>query len=130
MTIELYYLALTAMLSGVLWIPYIVGRVRAAGPMKSEDYKTPRNPELPDGVKRANRAHLNSLEVLPIFAALVLVAHVSGQNNWITAIAATIFFWSRAGYTIVFWLGIPFIRTGLFAIGVLSLLAIFAQIVL
>lgn len=130
MTIELYYLALTAMLSAVLWIPYIVALVRAEGPIKAKDYKSPPNPDLPDGVKRANRAHLNSLEVLPTFTALVLIAHLTGQNDWITAMAAAIFFWSRVGYTIVYWLGTPFIRTGLFTIGVLSQIAIFLRIVL
>ncbi len=130
MTTDLYYLALTAALTTILWIPYIVGRVKSAGPMKSIDYKTPRTPELPDGVKRANRAHLNSLEVLPSFAALVLVAHLGMQANWITAIACTAFFWSRLAYTVVYWLGTPFIRTALFAIGVLSQLVIFSQIII
>lgn len=129
MTTDLYYLALTAALTTILWIPYIIGKVKSAGPLKSTDYKTPRTPELPDGVKRANRAHLNSLEVLPSFAALVLVAHVGLQANWITAIACAVFFWSRLAYTVVYWLGTPFIRTAMFTIGVLCQLAIFAQII-
>ncbi len=130
MTAELYYLALTAALTTILWIPYIVGRVKSAGGMKAGDYKTPRTPELPDGVKRASRVHLNALEVLPSFSALVLVAHLGQQTNWITAIACAVFFWSRLGYSIVYWLGTPYIRTPIFVIGVLSQLAIFSQIIL
>ncbi len=98
--------------------------------MTASDYKSPRNPELPDGVKRANRTHLNALEVLPSFAVLILVAHVAGQNNWITALAAAVFFWTRLGYTIVYWHGTPFIRTALFAVGVIAQLVIFSQIIL
>ena len=130
MTTDLYYLALTAALTTILWIPYIVGRVKNAGPMKSTDYKTARTPELPDSVKRANRVHLNALEVLPSFAALVLVAHVGLQANWITSIACAVFFWSRLAYTVVYWLGTPFVRTALFSIGVISQLVIFSQIIL
>ena len=129
MTTELYYLALTAALTTLLWVPYIVGRVKSAGPMKAEDYKSPRTPEMPAGVIRANRVHLNALEVLPSFTALVLVAHLGMQNNWITALACTVFFWSRIAYTIVYWLGTPFIRTPIFAIGVISQLVIFSQII-
>lgn len=130
MTTDLYYLALTAALTTILWIPYIVGKVKNAGPMKSNDYKTPRSPELPAWVNRANRAHLNSLEVLPSFAALVLVAHVGLEANWITAIACAVFFWSRLAYTVVYWAGTPFIRTALFTIGVLAQLVILSQIIL
>lgn len=130
MTTELYYLTLTAVLSAVLWIPYAVVFARARGPLTAQDYKTLPNSDLPDGVKRAHRAHLNSLEVLPTFAVLVLVAHLAGQNDWITALAATVFFWARVAYTIVFFMGVPFVRTALFMVGVISQLAIFVSIIM
>jgi uncharacterized MAPEG superfamily protein len=130
MTTDLYYLALTAVLTIILWIPFIVCKSKSAGPLKSSDYKAPSTPVLPDWVNRANRVHLNSLEVLPSFAALVLVAHVGMQANWITAIACAVFFWSRIAYSAVYWLGTPFIRTVLFTIGVISQLVIFSQIII
>ena len=37
---ELFYLLLTAILTGVLWIPVVIGYVSARGPLKPSDYKT------------------------------------------------------------------------------------------
>ena len=68
-------------------------------------------PELPDWVVRANRTHINLVENLPSFAALVLVAHVAGAANGTTAAAAAVFFWARLAHALVFLFGIPYLRT-------------------
>lgn len=129
MSADLFYLALTAGLCVVLWIPYIAGMIMAAGIPKAEDYRSLPTPDLPDWVRRANRTHINLVESLPAFAALVLVAHVTNTANGTTAIAAAVFFWARVAHAVVFWLGIPFLRTIVFAVGVLAQLAIFVQII-
>ena len=48
--------------------------------------------DLPDWVQRSERAYLNMLENLPVFAAIVLVVHSSGAANVTTALGAQIFF--------------------------------------
>ena len=64
---------------------------------------------------RAQRAHRNMSESLTIFAALVLVAQVAGKSNATTALGAQLFFWGRLAHAPVYVIGIPWLRTGLWA---------------
>ena len=124
MTPDLTYLALTAALCLVLWIPYIAGTVVKNGLLTAEEYKTPLEREHPDWLRRCNRAHVNLVENLPAFAALVLVAHVAGESSSATATAATVFFWARVVHAIGYIAGIPYVRTIFFAIGTFASLFI------
>lgn len=67
---------------------------------------------------RAQRAHWNLLESLTIFAIVVLVAHVSGRANEMTALGAQLFFWGRVAYAIVYIAGIPWVRTLAWAVSI------------
>ena len=81
MTTDLTYLALTALLTGLLWVPYIVGQIVVNGPVTAENYGDPRPRPAPAVVERANRAHINAVESLAPFAVLVLIVHVAGVAN-------------------------------------------------
>lgn len=83
---------------------------------------------LPAWAERAKRTHLNMLENLPVFAALVLIAQVSGAFNDTTALGATLFFWGRVAHAAVYLAGIPWVRTGAFAVSLVGLLMIASQI--
>ncbi|MDD3764987.1 MAG: MAPEG family protein [Nevskiales bacterium] len=48
--------------------------------------------ESPSLVKRAEHAHLNALENLPIFAVIVLVAQVIGKSAVVDAVAAWVLY--------------------------------------
>lgn len=78
---------------------------------------------------RAQRAHRNMLESLVLFAALVLVAQVAGKANAATALGAQLFFWARLVYAIVYLVGIPWLRTGVWAVAIAGLVVIFLQLV-
>ena len=54
--------------------------------------------------QRVTRAHLNCLEVLPVAAAVILGAAVSG-NNAITDAWAMIFLWARIAQSVVHLVG-------------------------
>jgi uncharacterized MAPEG superfamily protein len=86
-------------------------------------------PALTGWVGRADRAHGNMLESLVLFAALVLIAVVSGKTNPTTLMGAQIFFWARVAYAVVFLIGIPWLRTGVWLVSVVGLLLIFLQLV-
>ena len=60
---------------------------------------------------RAQRAHLNMLESLVLFAALVLVAVAVGKTNSMTLLGAQLFFWARLAYALIYLAGIPWLRT-------------------
>jgi len=68
-------------------------------------------PEMLGWAGRARRAHLNMLENLVLFAALVLIAAAAGKANATTAMGALIFFWGRLAYTVIYLIGIPWLRT-------------------
>jgi uncharacterized MAPEG superfamily protein len=77
---------------------------------------------------RAQRAHFNMLESLVLFAALVLVAQVTGRLNAMTALGAQLFFWARLVYAAVYIVGVPWLRTAVWAVSIVGLLMIFFQL--
>jgi len=129
MTTDLTYLALTALLTGVLWVPYILGQIAANGMLKGEHYKDPTPRAVPLWAQRANRAHLNAVESLAPFAVLVLIAHVAGVAGEATALWCAVFFWARVAHAVVYIAGIPYLRTLAFAVGNVALILLFIAII-
>jgi uncharacterized MAPEG superfamily protein len=78
---------------------------------------------------RAVRAHHNMLESLILFAILVLVAKAANVTNATTILGAQLFFWARLAYAVVYVVGLPWVRTGLWAISVVGLILIFSQLI-
>jgi uncharacterized MAPEG superfamily protein len=68
-------------------------------------------PDYTGWAGRAKRAHLNMIENLVLFAALVLAVAVANKANATTALGAMIFFWARLAYAIIYVIGIPWLRT-------------------
>lgn len=110
MTTELFYLALTAVLAGSMWIPFVVG-VNLYDTDPPIDFAHP--PELrifKPWVQRAYRAHLNLIEQGAPFAVLVLVAHLAEVSTAATVWATVAFFWLRVIHAVGMvsgWLGYP-----------------------
>jgi uncharacterized MAPEG superfamily protein len=86
-------------------------------------------PEILGWGGRAARAHRNMIENLVLFAALVLVAVAAGRTNAMTLLGAQLFFWARLAYAAVYLVGIPWLRTGVWAVSVVGLALIFLQLV-
>ena len=114
MTIELEILTLSAILTIILWIPYILARVGIAGFAATLMYKSD-DTVMPPWVVRAKRAHYNAVENLIPFAILILVAHSIGLSNEVTQSAAIAYFWLRLAHYILHTVGLPFGRTIMFA---------------
>lgn len=79
-------------------------------------------------VGRAQRAHRNMLESLVPFAALVLVAQLSGRANAMTALGAALFFYGRLAYAPIYWFGITWVRTVAFAVAMAGLVVMLVQL--
>lgn len=75
---------------------------------------------------RAERAHRNMLESLPLFAALVLLAHVAQVADSQTALGAQLFLYGRIAYALVYVAGIAWLRTAVWAVSVAGLVVIAA----
>jgi uncharacterized MAPEG superfamily protein len=125
MTTELFYLLLTAILTGVLWIPVVIGYVLSRGPLKPADYKVASTSPLPPWVNRAFRTHMNAVENLVPFATVVLIAHAAGVSTSITASAAAVYFYARAAHALVHLsgFGLFMARTVIFTIGWIAFIA-------
>jgi uncharacterized MAPEG superfamily protein len=80
--------------------------------------------EGPGWVGRAQRAHRNMLESLVLFAALVLAAHVTGRADATTALGAALFFYGRLAYWVVYLIGVPWLRTAVWAVSLAGILMI------
>jgi len=78
---------------------------------------------------RAHRAHKNMLENLVLFAALVLVAHATGKADATALLGAQLFFWARLAYALIYVAGIPWLRTGAWAVSVVGMALIFVQLI-
>jgi uncharacterized MAPEG superfamily protein len=128
MTTDLSYLAYTALLTAALWIPYIVCQVMTNGFLAPENYVDPAPRPVPLWGQRAHRAYLNAVECFAPFAALVIVAHIAGRSDAMTAFWATSFFWLRLVHAVVYWLAIPFVRTLVFTLSFVAVVGIFWQV--
>ncbi len=85
-------------------------------------------PELTGWAGRAQRAHRNLLENLPLFIALVLIAQLANRTDAMTALGAELFFWGRLAQAIIYILGLPWLRTLAWVVSVIGLILIFLQL--
>jgi len=132
MSRELMWLTLTVILTGVMWIPYILDRIMVRGLMgamanPSRDDK----PQTPWAM-RLYFAHTNAVENLVIFATLVLILNAMDHSTEATVIACAVYFWARLAHVIIYALGIPVLRTLSFAVGFVAqaalVLAVFGKL--
>lgn len=84
-------------------------------------------PDILGWAGRAGRAHRNMLESLVLFAALVLSAQAIGVSNAMTVLGAQLFLWGRVAYAVLYIAGVPWARTGAWAVAVLGMLLILVQ---
>jgi uncharacterized MAPEG superfamily protein len=85
-------------------------------------------PPLSGFAGRAQRAHRNMLENLPLFIALVLVAQVAGKTNAMTLLGAQLFFWGRVAHWLIYLAGIPWLRTLAWFVSVVGMILIFREL--
>ena len=117
MSKELYWLVLTAAMTGLLWVPYILDRIMVRGPMGATANPSPTDKPQSAWAQRMIAAHANSVENLVVFAPLVLTAQALNIHTASTAFACALFFWCRLIYVAVYTAGIPVVRTLAFAGG-------------
>jgi uncharacterized MAPEG superfamily protein len=117
MTRELFWLALTVILTGLLWLPYTLNRIAVRG--LGGAMANPSRNDKPQSAwaTRLMFAHDNAIENLIIFAPLVLIlAQLDYSTKW-TVYACAVYFWSRVAHLIVYALGLPVFRTLAFTVG-------------
>ena len=127
------YLALSGMLTVLLWTPYILARVFVWGlPTFLNNYPEgfpATQPEPPLWAQRAQRAHLNMVETMPAFIAVVAAAGFLADATAGDAIGlwAQIFFFARLAHAAVYTLGLAYLRTPVYLVSWAAILVIGAQ---
>jgi uncharacterized MAPEG superfamily protein len=110
MTTDMMMLIASAVLCLLLAFPYTLGFIFSRGLFvvagNREDF-----PAGHGWIGRAHRAHLNMVENLVPFAALVLAAAVMNRADAWTALGAQVFFYSRVVHAVVYTIGVPWLCT-------------------
>jgi len=126
---ELYWLALTAIWTAMLWMPYAFVRIRRIGwvrvfvdPLPGDD------PFDIEWAHRAYRSHMNAIETLVPFAAVTLAVVASGQTGPVTAGAAAVFFWSKVVHAPIYIMKVPGLRILSFMVGLVATIVMAAQL--
>src|ERR1700756_3098031 len=117
MTPEIFWLTLTVILTGLLWVPYTLNRVRVRGLAGSMANPSRNDKPHAEWATRLMFAHDNAVENLVVFATLVLIlAQLDYSTKW-TVYACAVYFWARVAHLIVYTLGLPVFRTLAFTVG-------------
>lgn len=124
---ELTYLAWTALLTALLWLPYVINRVQILGLTETMGYPNDPKPLAP-WAERAKKAHYNAVENLVVFGSLIAAGAALNKFDNATAVSAMVYFWARLAHYIVYTAGIPYLRTLSFTVGWLACICIFWQI--
>jgi uncharacterized MAPEG superfamily protein len=113
----LFWLSLTVILTGLLWVPYILNRLLVRGLLGAMANPTrDAKPHAP-WATRLMFSHDNAVENLVIVAPLVLIlAQLDYSTKW-TVYACAVYFWARLAHLIVYTLGLPVFRTLAFCVG-------------
>lgn len=124
MKTELLYLTWVTVLTGLLWVPYILDRTVVWGLIDTVGYPDNPKPQSP-WARRLMKAHCNAVENLVVFATLVLAAQFAGVTNSATEGASATYFWARVVHPIAYTFAMPWLRTIAFVVGFVAQ-AIFA----
>lgn len=120
MTRELFWLTLTVVLTGVMWIPYIINRAQVRGLMGAMGNPSRGDKPQSEWANRLMFAHDNAVENLIIFAPLVLILNAIDYSSRWTVLACAVYFWARVAHALVYTFGIPVLRTLTWTVGFLA----------
>jgi uncharacterized MAPEG superfamily protein len=117
MSRELFWLTATVILTGLLWIPYILDRCAVRGLMGAMD--NPKQGDTPQSpwAMRLYFAHTNAVENLVVFAPLVLILDSLNISTNVTVTACAVYFWARLAHAIIYTMGVRVARTLAFTVG-------------
>jgi uncharacterized MAPEG superfamily protein len=116
----LFWLTATVILTGLLWIPYIIDRAKVRGLWAAMDNPSPTDKPPSPWARRLFFAHDNAVENLIIFAPLVLILDSLNITSATTVAACAVYFWARLAQAIIYTIGTPVLRTLAFCGGFIA----------
>ncbi len=79
-------------------------------------------PPVTGAAARAARASANFLETFVFFAAAALAVALTHRETADTALGTQVYFWARLAYLPIYIIGIPYLRTAVYAVSLWGLL--------
>lgn len=128
MTPELTYVGLTLILAVVQIFLPATGRTVQFGAKWNAGPRDAVMPPVNPVTGRLERAQANLYETLPLFIGAVLVAHVAGEDGFLTYWGATLYFWARVVYVPLYAFGVTGLRSLAFLASLVGLLMIVAAL--
>ena len=114
---ELYWLAITILMTSLLWVPYILNRMHEQGIFNAIWDPQGHTSSKREWARRMMQAHENAVENLVIFVPLVILVELTGMNSKITASACMLYFFTRLIHYLAFTFAVPVVRVVTFLIG-------------
>jgi len=128
MSVEMKLLIWSAALAFIQMLVAVAGATLQVGLPKLAGNRDDM-PAIKGWAGRADRAFRNMMHGLLWFAVLVLAAQIAGKLDATTTLGAQLFFWGRVAYAVVYLIGLPWIRTGAWAVSIVGLVMIFTRLV-
>jgi len=125
MTPELTMLGCTLVLALVQILLPALFRTRETGPEYNMGARDSAGPPVGKITGRLQRAQTNLFETLPLFAAAVLIAHVTAQESALTLYGAALYLAARVLYLPLYAFGVPVVRTLVWCVSIAGLLMLF-----
>ena len=124
-----YYLALSGILTILLWTPYILSRMFTWGLPAFLNSYPKEIPIQPEWAKRAQRVHLNMVETMPAFIAVVIAAGYISPTDSVNDVAfwSQVFFYARIIHAVLFSFAVPYLRTPSYLVSWFAIIMIGSQ---
>ncbi len=114
---EIFWLVLTLLMTGSLWVPYILNRMYEHGIWPALYNPQPDTRPKAQWANRMMKAHENGIENMVIFAPLVLIIEMLDRNSSMTATLCSVYFFTRLLHAVLYAVKVPFFRTVAFLVG-------------
>ncbi len=123
-SVELQMLAASAVLGLVQLVLTAVFSVGARGMAWALGPRDNAGAPLGTTGGRLDRALKNFLETFPIFAVAVLIAMALNKHTAMTVLGAQLYFWARVAFVPVYALGMPVVRTLVWAVSLAGIVLV------
>ncbi len=120
MTTELTCLLVQALWGFVLVGIEVLSKTHYAGSAWNAGNRAT-TPEFPEWVRRTSRALDNHKENFPLFLTAVVVVHLAGQSDGVSAIAAIVYVVARVAHALLYMGGVTGFRTAAHITGVAAI---------
>jgi len=117
MTIEVYWLVLTILMTAVMWVPYILNRIVELGIVPAFMDPYGHTEAKAAWANRMMAAHINAVENLVLFAPLVILVTMFNAGSANTILAVQVYFYARLAHFLLFAFAVPLLRIVSFLIG-------------